>query len=139
MLSPQALLRRCSLVLDNLRRTKQMRGTSERSQAMSCRRSACTSHTKPGTPTRPLKSLSSQFLRRSLLSYSWLQTSWTAETLLVFSTSTLGGSSGPYPLTKSEQKSPNFQLCNQDVDLEIFLLPFQARLHLSFDPVLINC
>lgn len=37
--------------------------------------------------------------------------------------------------TISEQYSPNFQLCNQAVDLEISLLPFQARLHLFFDPI----
>merc|ERR1712243_141482 len=50
----------------------------------SCRRSACTLHTKPGTPIRPPKSPSSQFLPRSLSSFSWLQTSWTAEILPAF-------------------------------------------------------
>ena len=111
----QALSRPCSLVLDSLQKMRQMRwtafvfqslmifsrSTSERSPAMSCKRFACTSHTKPGkphrkelalkyliqgTPTHPPKSLSSQFPPRLHLNCSWLQTSLTAEALLAFST-----------------------------------------------------
>merc|ERR1712080_94118 len=67
-LSPPELSRRCCPDPDSSQRMKLMKSTSEKFPVMSCRKSVCTSLTRLGTLTPPLKFPSSPSHQRSLSS-----------------------------------------------------------------------